>query len=209
MGNVFFFILIFWEIVKSIESNILKVQLYFVNTSIIRYCAVNNQEFKHTINWFCWDEDKILKILPICDFKSEILKIKDLYMSGTRRSWAWRQVWWKMTNLGEGCYSRSSSWLWFLHHNHRDHEQDNEGDWGVAVAAWRGMKKGQPGVPGILINLISINLIIIILIIIIVISSSSSSSFRHQRPEGEARAEGKPRLIFTRITRITKIDHIH
>ena len=26
--------------------------------------------------------------------------------------------------------------------------QDNEGDWGVAVAAWRGMKKGQPGVPG-------------------------------------------------------------
>jgi hypothetical protein len=26
--------------------------------------------------------------------------------------------------------------------------KDNEGDWGVAVAAWRGMKKGQPGVPG-------------------------------------------------------------
>ena len=27
--------------------------------------------------------------------------------------------------------------------------KDNDGDWGVAVAAWRGMKKGQPGVPGI------------------------------------------------------------
>ena len=26
--------------------------------------------------------------------------------------------------------------------------KDNNGDWGVAVAAWRGMKKGQPGVPG-------------------------------------------------------------
>ena len=26
--------------------------------------------------------------------------------------------------------------------------KDNGGDWGVAVAAWRGMKKGQPGVPG-------------------------------------------------------------
>jgi hypothetical protein len=26
--------------------------------------------------------------------------------------------------------------------------KDNAGDWGVAVAAWRGMKKGQPGVPG-------------------------------------------------------------
>ena len=26
--------------------------------------------------------------------------------------------------------------------------KDNEGDWGVAVAAWRGMKKGQPGIPG-------------------------------------------------------------
>ena len=26
--------------------------------------------------------------------------------------------------------------------------KDNEGDWGVAVAAWRGMKKGEPGVPG-------------------------------------------------------------
>ena len=26
--------------------------------------------------------------------------------------------------------------------------KDNQGDWGVAVAAWRGMKKGQPGVPG-------------------------------------------------------------
>ena len=38
--------------------------------------------------------------------------------------------------------------------------QDNEGDWGVAVAAWRGMKKGQPGVPG--------NLIIIVIIVIII-----------------------------------------
>ena len=26
--------------------------------------------------------------------------------------------------------------------------KDNEGDWGVAVAAWRGMEKGRPGVPG-------------------------------------------------------------
>ena len=26
--------------------------------------------------------------------------------------------------------------------------KDNDGDWGVAVAAWRGMKKGQPGIPG-------------------------------------------------------------
>ena len=26
--------------------------------------------------------------------------------------------------------------------------KDNEGDWGVAVAAWRGLKKGQAGVPG-------------------------------------------------------------
>jgi hypothetical protein len=26
--------------------------------------------------------------------------------------------------------------------------KDNAGDWGVAVAAWRGMKKGQPGIPG-------------------------------------------------------------
>ena len=30
-----------------------------------------------------------------------------------------------------------------------------KGDWGVAVAAWRGMKKGQPGVPGELNNSIS------------------------------------------------------
>ena len=28
--------------------------------------------------------------------------------------------------------------------------KDNEGDWGVAVAAWRGMKKGEPGVSGII-----------------------------------------------------------
>ena len=27
--------------------------------------------------------------------------------------------------------------------------KDNQGDWGVAVAAWRGMKKGEPGIPGI------------------------------------------------------------
>ena len=26
--------------------------------------------------------------------------------------------------------------------------KDNEGDWGVCVAVWRGMKKGTPGVPG-------------------------------------------------------------
>ena len=26
--------------------------------------------------------------------------------------------------------------------------KDNEGDWGVCVAAWRGMKKGTPGIPG-------------------------------------------------------------
>lgn len=26
--------------------------------------------------------------------------------------------------------------------------KDNEGDWGACVAAWRGMKKGKPGVPG-------------------------------------------------------------
>ena len=26
--------------------------------------------------------------------------------------------------------------------------KDNDGDWGVAVAAWRGMKKGQAGIPG-------------------------------------------------------------
>ena len=26
--------------------------------------------------------------------------------------------------------------------------KDNDGDWGVAVAAWRGMKKGQAGTPG-------------------------------------------------------------
>ena len=26
--------------------------------------------------------------------------------------------------------------------------KDNEGDWGVCVAAWRGMKKGKPGIPG-------------------------------------------------------------
>ena len=31
--------------------------------------------------------------------------------------------------------------------------KDNEGDWGVAVAAWRGMKKGQPGIPGNNLNL--------------------------------------------------------
>ena len=29
-------------------------------------------------------------------------------VAGTRRSWGWRQVWWKMTNLGEGCFSRFS-----------------------------------------------------------------------------------------------------
>ena len=28
--------------------------------------------------------------------------------------------------------------------------KDNEGDWGVAVAAWRGMKKGEPGVSGVI-----------------------------------------------------------
>ena len=26
--------------------------------------------------------------------------------------------------------------------------KDNEGDWGICVAAWRGMKKGKPGVAG-------------------------------------------------------------
>ena len=26
--------------------------------------------------------------------------------------------------------------------------KDNEGDWGMCVAVWRGMKKGTPGVPG-------------------------------------------------------------
>ena len=26
--------------------------------------------------------------------------------------------------------------------------KDNEGDWGLCVAAWRGMKKGRPGIPG-------------------------------------------------------------
>ena len=26
--------------------------------------------------------------------------------------------------------------------------KDNEGDWGICVAVWRGMKKGVPGVPG-------------------------------------------------------------
>ena len=26
--------------------------------------------------------------------------------------------------------------------------KDNEGDWGVCVAVWRGMKKGTPGIPG-------------------------------------------------------------
>ena len=26
--------------------------------------------------------------------------------------------------------------------------KDNEGDWGICVAAWRGMKKGKPGIPG-------------------------------------------------------------
>ncbi len=26
--------------------------------------------------------------------------------------------------------------------------KDNEGDWGICVATWRGMKPGQPGVPG-------------------------------------------------------------
>lgn len=26
--------------------------------------------------------------------------------------------------------------------------KDNEGDWGMCVAVWRGMKKGTPGIPG-------------------------------------------------------------
>ena len=26
--------------------------------------------------------------------------------------------------------------------------KDNEGDWGICVATWRGMTKGKPGVPG-------------------------------------------------------------
>ena len=26
--------------------------------------------------------------------------------------------------------------------------KDNEGDWGICVAAWRGMKKGKPGIAG-------------------------------------------------------------
>jgi hypothetical protein len=26
--------------------------------------------------------------------------------------------------------------------------KDNEGDWGICVAVWRGMKKGKAGVPG-------------------------------------------------------------
>ena len=26
--------------------------------------------------------------------------------------------------------------------------KDNEGDWGICVATWRGMKSGKPGVPG-------------------------------------------------------------
>ena len=26
--------------------------------------------------------------------------------------------------------------------------KDNEGDWGICVAVWRGMKKGKPGIPG-------------------------------------------------------------
>ena len=28
--------------------------------------------------------------------------------------------------------------------------KDNEGDWGICVATWRGMTKGKPGVPGML-----------------------------------------------------------
>ena len=30
--------------------------------------------------------------------------------------------------------------------------KDNEGDWGICVAAWRGMKKGKAGVPGNLLG---------------------------------------------------------
>jgi hypothetical protein len=26
--------------------------------------------------------------------------------------------------------------------------KDNDGDWGICVATWRGMTKGKPGVPG-------------------------------------------------------------
>ena len=26
--------------------------------------------------------------------------------------------------------------------------KDNDGDWGMCVAVWRGMKKGTPGIPG-------------------------------------------------------------
>ena len=37
--------------------------------------------------------------------------------------------------------------------------KDNEGDWGICVAAWRGMKKGKAGIPGdyIFPNTVAIN----------------------------------------------------
>ena len=63
-------------------------------------------------------------------------------------------------------------------HRHDHDVQDNEGDWGVAVAAWRGMKKGQPGVPGIVI-------ISIVTIITIIINTNQP---RHPRAKGEARS---------------------
>ena len=67
-------------------------------------------------------------------------------------------------------------------HRHDHDVQDNEGDWGVAVAAWRGMKKGQPGVPGIVI----IGLIISIVIMITIIVNTNQP--RHPRAKGEARS---------------------
>ena len=52
----------------------------------------------------------------------------------------------------------------------------------MAVAAWRGMKKGQPGVPGIVI----IGLIISIVIMITIIVNTNQP--RHPRAKGEARS---------------------
>ena len=57
-------------------------------------------EFNQLKNW----DNIILNFEPIEELRWYYFEI----VAGTRRSWGWRQVWWKMTNLGEGCFSRFS-----------------------------------------------------------------------------------------------------
>ena len=60
---------------------------------------------------FCYAFEEVMKEVAFSELNQPIEELRWYYfeiVAGTRRSWGWRQVWWKMTNLGEGCFSRFS-----------------------------------------------------------------------------------------------------